>query len=91
MNGDFWFILLVAGGVALLLFPLLKIIFMPLKVVFKIIINSAIGFILLWLINTFGGLIGFFLPINIVTILITGFLGIPGIILLGVVKYLIPF
>ena len=50
-----------------------------LKVIFGLIINAVVGFIVLWLINLTGLLT---IPINIVTCLVTGILGIPGIILL---------
>ena len=50
-----------------------------LKVIFGLIINAVVGFVVLWLINLTGLLT---IPINIVTCLVTGILGIPGIILL---------
>ena len=36
--------------------------------------------------NFIGGLLGFTIPVNIVTVLLAGFLGIPGLILLIVVQ-----
>ena len=48
----------------------------------KIAVNSVSGFICLWLLNLASGLTGIVLPINFVSCLLTGFLGIPGIILL---------
>ena len=50
-----------------------------LKVIFGLIINAVVGFVILWLINLTGLLT---IPVNIVTCLVTGILGIPGIILL---------
>lgn len=90
MTQDLWLVLLIAGGALLILIPLIKIFLKPVKLVVKLFFNSLIGFILLWLINTFGGLMGFFLPINLTTVLVSGFLGVPGVVLLGALKYLVP-
>ena len=46
--------------------------------------NVVVGIVLLYLINFFGVEFNIFIPINIVTILIVGFLRIPGIIILFV-------
>ena len=64
------------------IFIICKIFILPLKFILKMLINSILGVILLFLINTIGTYIGFHIGINIVTILIVAFLGIPGIILL---------
>jgi len=60
----------------------------PIKIVGKMIVNGIIGGILLIIINFFGGFFGIGIGINPVTALIAGFLGIPGIILLFVVQYI---
>lgn len=54
----------------------------PVKLLWKVAINSVIGLILLLLVNYAASYFGFVLPINIITILVAGFLGIPGILLL---------
>lgn len=61
----------------------------PLKYLGKFLINIAIGVIGLILINFFGGFVGFSVGVNPITALIIGFLRIPGIILLIVLKYII--
>lgn len=91
MPTELWQIILIAGVALLLLYPAVKLLLTPLRLALKLLIHGGMGFILLWLINTFGGPLGFFLPINIVTILVAGFLGIPGIILLAVIKFLLLF
>ena len=45
-------------------------------------VNSASGFICLWLLNLLSGLTGIVFEINLFTCLLVGILGIPGIILL---------
>lgn len=54
----------------------------PIKLLWKLLLNSAIGLALLLLTNYFGAFIDINIPINILTVLIAGFLGIPGVVLL---------
>ncbi len=61
----------------------------PLKYLGKFLINIAIGVIGLIVKNFFGGFVGFSVGVNPITALIIGFLRIPGIILLVVLKYII--
>ena len=64
------------------LYLVLKLLKWPLK----ILINGIIGLVLLCLTNYFGTYFNFSLEINAVTALISGFLGIPGIIFLIIFK-----
>ncbi len=59
-----------------------KVIMKPIKLLWKVAINSVIGLVLLLLVNYGAAQFGFVLPVNIITILVAGFLGIPGILLL---------
>jgi len=59
-----------------------KVIMKPVKLLWKVAINSVIGLVLLLLVNYSAARFGFVLPVNIITILVAGFLGIPGILLL---------
>lgn len=59
-----------------------QLVMKPIKLLFKLAVNSVIGIVLLLLVNYGGSFIGFELPVNIITILVVGFLGIPGILLL---------
>lgn len=61
----------------LLLYMLLKILKLPIK----ILINGIVGMVTLNIINYFGAYIGITLVVNIWTALISGFLGLPGVIL----------
>ena len=47
-----------------------------------LILNIVLGIIVLWLVNTFGGSLGIAIPINIITALVVGLGGLPGVILL---------
>jgi inhibitor of the pro-sigma K processing machinery len=74
----------VMAGLFLLviIFIIAQIITKPIKLVWKLVINSIIGLVLLMLTNYIGAYFNFSLPLNILAVLISGFLGIPGILLL---------
>lgn len=66
-----------------------KIFIVPIKIIAKLIINSVLGVILLYLINLIGGIWGLHIGINVVTTLVVGILGIPGAILLTILTIFI--
>ena len=47
---------------------------------FSFVWNGVIGGIMLWLLNLVGGIFSFHVPITIVSALIAGFFGIPGVV-----------
>jgi len=69
-----------------LLGALLRLLVMPIRWFWKIFVNSACGFVCLWLLNSVSGFTGFYFPINYVTAVVAGFLGLPGIGLLAVLQ-----
>ena len=73
----------------LLVFLLLRIIAAPLRLGVKVLLNSACGFVCLWLLNWISGFTGIFFPINPITALIAGFLGLPGIGLLAAAQWIL--
>lgn len=73
----------------ILLFLVARLLFGPLRIVGRLIWNALLGGVLLYLINLVGVKIGLHLPLNPVSALVVGFLGIPGVILLLVLQYLI--
>ena len=68
-----------------LLYLIIKLLKWPLK----ILINGILGIILLYIANIVGSYIGFVLPVNAISALIAGFLGIPGIIFLVLFQFFI--
>lgn len=54
-----------------------KIVTLPMRLLWKLITNSIVGSVLLWLVNLFGAGI----KITFVKALIAGILGVPGVIL----------
>ncbi|MGI6488283.1 MAG: pro-sigmaK processing inhibitor BofA [Syntrophomonadaceae bacterium] len=75
-------VVMAALFLAVILFILFQILLRPLKIAWKILLNSLIGLLLLLIFNYFGTYFAFTIPINLITVLIAGFLGIPGLILL---------
>lgn len=73
----------------ILLFVLGKIFIWPLKKILKLILNSIFGGILIYIINIIGMNFGFHIGLNILTVIIVGILGIPGAILLVLLKIII--
>lgn len=68
-------------GAIIALIIIVKILAWPIKKIIKLFINVAIGVVLLFLFNSFGGAwLGIAIPINWITALIVGLLGIPGFI-----------
>lgn len=68
------------------LFLVVKLFSWPLKILFRLLANAVLGAILLFVVNFFGAYFNFSLPINWVTVLIAGFLGVPGVIFLIIFK-----
>ena len=64
---------------ALLALVLVRLLLIPMKWFFKLGIHSACGFFCLWMLNAVSTFTGICFPINAVTILVAGFLGLPGI------------
>ena len=73
---------------AVLAVVLIRLLLMPLKLGFKIALHCACGFVCLWLLNSVSGFTGIFFPINAVTVLVSGVLGLPGIAVLAVLAVL---
>ena len=66
-----------------------KIFILPLKTIIKFILNSVVGGIIIFIINLIGGFWNFHIGLNIFTSIIVGILGVPGTILVIMIKLLI--
>ena len=65
---------------------MLRLLVLPIRWSLKLFVNSACGFVCLWLLNSVSGFTGFYFPINYVTAITAGFLGLPGIGLLAALQ-----
>lgn len=81
---------IVIAILALLFFLLFfKLIGKSMKWIFKLLIHAISGFIVLFLVNVVGGIIGIQLDLSLINAIVVGTLGIPGVILLLFIKYLL--
>lgn len=65
-----------------ILYIILKLFKWPLK----LLLNGISGVILLYIVNSIGAIYNFHIGINLVTALVAGILGIPGVIVLIIIK-----
>lgn len=79
---------IIAAAVAVLLLIFFLIFKTSIKIAFKVLINAVIGFILLFVFNGLGSVIGVTLAFNWVNAIVAGILGIPGIALLLILRWL---
>ena len=80
-----------AGMVAaavLLLVVVVKILAAPIKGILKFLLHAGLGLLILFGVNMVGGFFDFYIPFNIVTVLVAGLGGVPGVILLILINLL---
>ena len=66
----------------LLLFIIVRLFYTPLRIAIKLFLNSIAGGVLLAFLNFAGAVVGVNIGINVLTCVVTGVLGVPGIALL---------
>ena len=72
-----------------LLVALIRVFSVPLKVTLKLLVNTLLGFGVLWLINRTAALTGVSLGLNLWNALTIGILGLPGVVLLLLVQWVL--
>ena len=83
--------ILLGAGIIVAVYVLIRILAAPIKKIFKLLINAVCGFALLFVANFIGGFFDFSIPINILTCIVAGAFGIPGVIFLVVVVYFMGY
>ena len=68
----------------IVLFILLRILSLPFRMVWKLITNSIVGALMLWVVNLFG--LG--IEITFFKALIAGFFGVPGVLVVVLAHFL---
>ena len=76
---------LMLGATVLFVVLLIKVLAKPIKWIFKLLLNAVCGLLLLFIANFIGGFFNFAIPVNLLTCIIAGAFGIPGVIFLVVV------
>ena len=79
-------LLIAAVIVGIILF--IRLLCKPMKLIFKVLWNALMGYILLAIVNFFGAALGIVLEVNFIGSVIAGFFGIPGVIVLVILSIL---
>ncbi len=66
-----------------------RIFIVPLKKILKLVLNSVLGGLVIFIINFVGASFGFHVGLNVFTSILVGLLGLPGAVILIIVKLLI--
>ena len=79
-------VLIVGGIVLVAMFILLNMLYRPVRAVFALILNTILGWAGLYIFNFLVSPLGLVIGINLVSATTVGVLGIPGLILLIILK-----
>lgn len=74
---------------ALLFCGLVRLMALPIRWFWKLALNSACGFLCLWTLNSVAAFTGLVFPVNAVTVVVAGFLGLPGIAALALAQLIL--
>lgn len=66
-----------------------RVLIIPIKTILKLVLNSVLGAILIYIINWIGRIFEFHIGLNVITSILVGLLGIPGAIMLIIIKLFI--
>lgn len=64
----------------------LRLLLIPMGLLWKLLLHSVSGLLCLWILNSVSDFTGIFLPLNAVTVLTAGLLGVPGLGLLALLE-----
>ena len=81
-------ILIIGGIVLVVMLVLLNMLFRPVRAIFALILNTILGWAGLYIFNFLFSPLGLVIGINLVSATTMGVLGIPGLILLIVLKFI---
>ena len=81
--------ILILAAVVVGVILLVRLLSAPMRWIFKLLLNAVLGFVMLYIVNFFGAAVGLELGMNLINALLAGFLGVPGIILLIVLKFVL--
>lgn len=72
----------------LVLFIVLKLLTLPMKLIVKLLINSIVGGITIFVINLIGANFNFAIDLNWFSAIIVGVLGLPGAIIVAILQFI---
>ena len=68
---------------------LLRVFSAPLRVALRLLLNTLLGFLALWVVQLTSGLTGIALGMNLWNALVVGILGVPGFVLLLLIQWVL--
>ena len=71
------------------LIALVRLFRKPLRLAVRLAVNTALGFAALWFIRATAGVTGVTLGLNLCNALVVGILGVPGLVLLLLVQWVL--
>lgn len=81
---------IIAGILAgFFLIALLRVFSTPLRLVLKLLVNTLLGFMALWVVHLTAGFTGITLGLNLWNALVVAILGVPGFVLLLLVQWVL--
>jgi len=66
-----------------------RLFIVPIKTILKLVVNSILGGIIIFIINLIGSIWGFHIGLNLITSIFIGILGIPGVIVIVIIKLIL--
>lgn len=66
-----------------------RLFIVPIKTILKLVINSILGGASIFIINLIGSIWGFHIGLNLITSIFVGILGIPGVIVIVIIKLIL--
>ena len=67
---------------------LIRILLKPIKGILKFLAHALFGYVLLCVVSFLGYFIGIDIQMNLINVLVAGFFGIPGVIVLALASFL---
>ena len=89
MSGAIYNMIMAIVGIIVFLIMAIKIFKVPESLWKKILYNMTAGFVFLLLVNMFGVIWGLKIGINFITIAISAFVGIPGVVALIIIRIIV--
>jgi inhibitor of the pro-sigma K processing machinery len=77
----FWY----AAGIILAL-VLVQLLAKPIELAVRVLANSVVGGLALWVVNQVGGAFHFHIGLNPISAVVVGVLGAPGLVSLGIIR-----
>ena len=80
--------ILMAAATVVFVVLLIRILLKPIKGILKFLIHALFGYVLLFVVSFLGDFIGIDIQMNLINVLVAGFFGIPGVIVLALASFL---